>query len=127
MDTDQAKPLVEQALTETLIGAFFDVYNELGSGFLESVYESALVLALEEAGLRVSRQAPIGVVFRGHLVGEFRADIMVNESVIIEVKAASRLTSAHEGQLINYLKATGIRVGLLFNFGPRPEFRRRVS
>lgn len=126
MNTDQANALLEHDLTERIIGAYYAVYNELGAGFLESVYESALALALQDAGLLVVRQAPIEVRFRGQLVGEFRADMLVNQCIIIEIKAATRLTNAHDGQLINYLKATGIRVGLLFNFGAQPEFRRRV-
>lgn len=127
MHTDQTNTLLEKALTDKLIGSYYAVYNELGPGFLESVYEGALALALQDVGLEVVRQAPIEVRFRGHQVGEFRADLLVNRRVIVEIKAATRLTSAHEGQLINYLKATGVRVGLLFNFGPQPEFRRRVS
>jgi GxxExxY protein len=126
MNTDQTSGLLERDLTEQIIGTYYAVYNELGAGFLESVYESALSLALEEAGLEVARQSPIAVQFRGRVVGEFRTDILVNGCIIVEIKAATRLTNSHEGQLINYLKATGIHVGLLFNFGPQPEFRRRV-
>lgn len=119
-------PLLEAELTERVIGVFYAVYNELGSGFLESVYENAFAAALREIGLRVVQQAPIDVRFRGILVGEFKADLLVEERIIVELKAVSQLGSAHEVQLVNYLKATGIPVGLLFNFGPRPQFKRRV-
>lgn len=126
MNTDKSASLVEGDLSEKVIGIFFSVYNELGSGFLESVYESALALALHDAHVRAVRQAPVNVVFRGHIVGEFRVDILVEDRLVIEIKAGSGLVPAHEAQLINYLRATGVRVGLLLNFGPQPEFRRRV-
>jgi GxxExxY protein len=125
MNTDR-NPLLESDLTERVIGVFYAVYNELGIGLLESVYENAFAAALREAGLRVVQQAPINVLFRGILVGEFKADLLVEGRVIVELKAVSQLNQAHEVQLVNYLKATGIPVGLLFNFGPRPQFRRRV-
>jgi len=126
MTTDQATKLIDGDLSQQIIGEFYSVYNELGPGFLESVYEGAFAIALADKGLHAVHQAPITVAFRGRSVGEFRADLLVNGRIIIELKAVSRLTPTHEGQLINYLKATGIRVGLLFNFGPQPEFRRRV-
>jgi len=112
------------SLTEQIIGVFFDVYNELGSGFLESVYVKALSVALQQAGLLIRREMPLLVVFRGKTVGSFRADLLVNELVILEVKACNRLQPLHEAQLLNYLRATDIEVGLLLNFGPRPQFRR---
>lgn len=118
--------LLESELTEQVIGIFYTVYNELGAGFLESVCENAFAAALGDAGLSVVQQAPIDVHFRGILVGEFKADLFVEGRVIVELKAVSQLGTAHEVQLINYLKATGIPVGLLFNFGPRPQFKRRV-
>ncbi|WP_297834308.1 GxxExxY protein [Thermomonas sp.] len=118
--------LLESDLTEQVIGIFYTVYNELGAGFLESVYENAFAAALGDAGLSVVQQAPINVHFRGILVGEFKADLLVEGRVIVELKAVSQLGKVHEVQLINYLKATGIPVGLLFNFGPRPQFKRRV-
>jgi GxxExxY protein len=111
-------------LTESIIGIFYEVYNELGHGFLESVYECALTVALEQAGFRVTRQAAMAVWFRSINVGDFRADLIVNDSVIIELKAARALEPAHEAQLLNYLRCTDIEVGLILNFGPRPVFRR---
>lgn len=118
--------LKHSGLTEKIIGVFFDVYNELGPGFLESVYEASVEIALDDAGLRVERQVPIPVWFRGRNVGDFRADLLVDGSVILELKAARTLESAHEAQLLNYLRATSIEVGLLLNFGPKPEFKRFV-
>ncbi|MEN1940835.1 GxxExxY protein [Luteimonas sp. MJ246] len=118
--------LVFGGLSGRVIGAFFDTYNELGHGFLESVYEAALAVRLEECGLEVRRQVPIAVRFHGQVVGHFRADMLVNDHLLIEIKAALQIAPPHEAQLLNYLKATGIRLGLLLNFGPRPEFRRRV-
>jgi GxxExxY protein len=124
MNTDTA--LAEAELTERVIGIFYAVYNELGHGFLESVYENALALALRETGIAVVQQAPLRVGFRGHTVGEFRADLLVDDRLIVEIKAVSRLAPVHEVQLVNYLKATGIRVGLLMNFGLHPQFKRRI-
>ena len=123
---DAADRLVLGGLSGKVIGAFFETYNELGHGFLESVYEAALAVRLEECGFDVRRQVPIAVNFHGHVVGQFRADMLVNDHVLIEIKAVLQLAPPHEAQLLNYLKATRIRVGLLLNFGPRPEFRRRV-
>lgn len=111
-------------LTEKIIGAFYDVYNELGYGFLESVYEASLVIALRQLGLAVERQVPVPVWFRRHRIGEFRADILVERKVLIEVKSARALDPAHDAQLLHYLKATEIELGLLVNFGERPQFRR---
>lgn len=113
-------------LTEKIIGVFFDVYNELGHGFLESVYELALGIALTEAGLKVRHQVPIEVWFRGHQVGDFKADMVVDDKVLLELKAARNIDLAHEKQLLNYLRATQIEIGLLLNFGVKPEFRRLV-
>ena len=100
--------------------------NELGDGFLESVYENALYIVLTGYGLHVERQKDISVFFRGSIVGYFKADLIVEEKVIIELKAVRTLDPAHEAQLINYLKATNIEVGLLLNFGRKPEFKRFV-
>ena len=113
-------------LTEKIIGVFYDVYNELGYGFLESVYEASLAVALEEAGLIVERQVAIPVWFRGHKVGEFRADLRVDQTVLLELKCSRALDIAHEAQLLHYLKATEIEVGLLLNFGEKPQFKRLV-
>lgn len=123
MDADG---LVHRELTERVIGAFYSTYNELGFGFLESVYENAFAIQLEASGLSVRRQYPIEVIFRGHVVGEFRADLLVEDLLLVEIKCARSLLPVHEAQLLNYLKATGLKVGLLANFGPRPQFRRLV-
>jgi GxxExxY protein len=111
-------------LTEKIIGVFYDVYNELGYGFLECVYEESLVIALHEAGLNTDRQIALPVWFRGHKVGEFRADLLVENSVLLELKSARSLEPAHEAQLLHYLKSTEVEVGMLLNFGTRPQFRR---
>ena len=116
--------LKHAGLTEQIIGVFYDVYNELGYGFLESVYEESLVIALRESGLGVERQLSIPVWFRGHEVGKFRGDILVEGTVLLELKSARILEAAHEAQLLHYLKSTEIEVGLLLNFGSRPQFRR---
>jgi len=111
-------------LTEKIVGIFYDVYNELGYGFLESVYEESLVIALRQTGLDVERQLVIPVWFRGHEVGRFRGDILVEDSVLLELKSARILEPAHEAQLLHYLKSTEIEVGPLLNFASRPQFRR---
>ena len=111
-------------LTEKIIGVFYDVYNELGYGFLESVYEESLVIALLETCLKVERQLVIPVWFRGHQVGQFRGDILVEGKVLLELKSTRTLEAAHEAQLLHYLKSTEIEIGLLLNFGSRPQFRR---
>lgn len=111
-------------LTEKIIGSFYEVYNELGHGFLESVYENSLAIALRQKGLEVYQQIAVPVWFRGVQVGDFDADIMVNKCVILELKAVRSIEPAHIAQLLHYLKATEIEVGLLINFGPKPEFRR---
>jgi GxxExxY protein len=118
--------LVLRELSKRVLGAFFDTYNELGHGFLESVYESALAIRLGECGLGFQRQVGIAVSFHGQVVGEFRADLLVERRLLVEIKAVTHLTPTHDAQLLNYLKATRVQVGLLLNFGPRPEFRRRV-
>ena|SRR2546427_269198 len=113
-------------LTQKIIGVFFDVYNELGHGFLESVYEKSLAVALSSIGLKVLSQIEIPVWFRGQLVGDFTADMLVQDCVMLELKVARCLDSSHEAQLLNYLRATDIEVGLLLNFGLKPEFKRLV-
>lgn len=125
MDTNESQ-LLEEALTREIIGVFYSVYNELGAGFLECVYENALVIALREAGLAVEQQVPLAVHFHDKCVGDFKVDLLVEERVVVELKAVSQLNPRHEVQLVNYLKATGRSVGLLLNFGPRAEFKRRV-
>lgn len=118
--------LIHRELTDRTIGVFYEVYNELGFGFLESVYEDAMAIALGEKGLSVERQKPIPVWFRGRSIGSFVADLIVERSIIIELKAVNRLIDTHIAQLMNYLRATEIEVGLVMNFGPSPEFKRRV-
>jgi GxxExxY protein len=116
--------LKHSELTEKIIGVFYDVFNELGHGFLQSTYAEALAIALEESGLRTAREAPVPVWFRGRKVGQYYADLIVEGLVLLELKAARALESAHEAQLLHYLRATDIEVGLLLNFGLRPRFRR---
>lgn len=115
-------------LTERIIGCAFEVQSELGAGFLEAVYEKAMVVALAESGVPVQAQAPIKVSFRGVTVGSFYADLLVGERVIVELKTVSQLSLQHRAQLINYLNATGIPVGLLINFdNPKLEYRRLTA
>ena len=113
-------------LTRRIIGAFYEVRNILGHGFLESVYENALVLKLRREGLRVCQQQPLSVYFEGTVVGQFFADVVVEERVILELKAVENLNDAHRRQLYNYLRATDCEVGLLLNFGPEAEFQRVI-
>ena len=115
-----------QALTSTIIKCFYNVYNELGFGFLEKVYENALKLELEHNGLYVDKQKQIKVYYHENQVGEYFADLIVDDQVIVELKAAESLKEEHEAQLINYLKATHIEIGLLLNFGKKPEIRRKI-
>jgi GxxExxY protein len=118
--------LKHNEITEKILKGFYEVYNELGRGFLESVYENALTLLLKEYGLSVKTQEELNVRFHGQLVGVFRADMIVEGKVLLELKAVRSLDAVHEAQLLNYLKATGIEIGLLLNFGNTPEFKRRV-
>ncbi|MFC1714336.1 GxxExxY protein [Candidatus Poribacteria bacterium] len=118
--------LINRSTTDKIIKAFYYVYNRLGYRFLEKVYENALVMVLRQYGCKVAQQTPIKVYFEGELVGDYYADIIVNDCVIVELKTAESIAEAHEAQLINYLRATDIEVGLLLNFGTEPEFRRKV-
>lgn len=111
-------------ITDKVIRCFYDVYNELGFGFLEGVYHRSMVIALEQAGLFVESRVKLPVYFRGHQVGDFEADIFVERLVILELKAVEALLPAHDAQLLNYLKASAPEVGLLLNFGPKPKFKR---
>ena len=113
-------------LTDKIIAVFYDVYNELGHGFLESVYSEAMARALRATGLPVQREALLSIFFRGEPLAQFRADLIVNNLVMLELKAAKSMEPAFEAQLLNYLRATNIEVGLLLNFGPRPVVRRLV-
>ena len=120
-------PLLEEELTEKILGAAFKVQNTLGCGFLEKVYENAMVVELSRAGISVEQQKPMQVRYQGAIVGEYQADLVVDSRVMVELKAVSKLDSIHEAQLLNYLKATRVRVGLLFNFGcPKLQYRRFV-
>lgn len=115
-----------ETLTERLIGIFYEVYNELGHGFLESIYQNAFVVALGEKEIRHEQQIAIEVFFHGVSVGDFRADLVAESCVLIELKAVNALDRSHEKQILNYLKSTKLEVGLLLNFGPRPQVRRFV-
>lgn len=118
--------LLHQELTSKIINAFYKVYNELGYGFLEKVYENALFIELTNQGLWVKKQQRIRVYYQEIEVGEYFADLLVEEKVIVELKAAESLADEHERQLLNYLKATDKEVGLLLNFGKKPQFKRKV-
>jgi GxxExxY protein len=118
--------LLHADITEKIIGAAYYVYNTLGHGFLEKVYENALTIKLAKAGLAVAQQTPITVFFEDEIVGEYFTDLVVEGKVIVEIKAVTNLNKMHEVQLVNYLKATGINVGLLINFGERMKIVRRV-
>jgi GxxExxY protein len=113
-------------LTERIIGVFYEVYNELGFGFLESVYRKAMRIALEQAGLGVKAEVPVPVSFRGRLVGVFRADLVVDGRVVLELKTAESISKAHEAQLLHYLRASTMEIGLVMNFGLDAKFRRIV-
>ena len=119
--------LQHKELTDKILHAFFKiVYAQLGYGFLEKVYENALALALQSMGLGVQQQKRIEVYFQGCVVGEYFADLVVEDVIILEIKAAKRIIRDHEAQLLNYLRSTPYEVGLLLNFGPKPDFRRKV-
>jgi len=113
-------------ITDKIIKAYYNVYNQLGYGFLEKVYEHALMIELPKFGLECKNQFPIKVFYDKKNVGEYFADLLVNDLVIVELKAAESLCPEHECQLINYLKATDLEVGLLLNFGKTPQFKRKV-
>jgi GxxExxY protein len=114
-----------EELTGQIIGAFYAVYGELGYGFNEKVYENAMLIELRRLGLRAVSQVEVNVYYRGEVVGRYIVDILVNECVIVELKAAKDLTDENAAQLLNYLKATEYEVGLLLNFGPEPKLKRK--
>ena len=119
--------LKHKDITDKILHAFFKVlYPQLGYGFLEKVYENALRIALQTMGLKVQQQEKIVVYFQGQIVGEYFADLLVENVVLVELKAVERITDEHEAQLLNYLRATPYEVGLLLNFGPKPDFYRRA-
>jgi len=125
IDADE-RGLKHRDLTEKLIGIFFEVYNELGHGFIESVYEQAFAVSLGEKQIFFERQVAVPVWYHGQKIGDFRADLLVDRRVIIELKVGRAIEPAWEKQVLNYLRATEIEVGILFNFGPRAEFKRYV-
>ena len=108
------------------IRAFYNVYNKLGYGFLEKVYENAMAIELQKLGLSCRTQTPIKVYYCENLVGDYFADIIVDDKIILELKAAENLCTKHEAQLLNYLKATDFEVGLLLNFGTKPQIKRKI-
>jgi GxxExxY protein len=118
--------LLFKELSDQIIKAYFKVYNKLGFGFLEKVYENALCLELEKCNLQIRQQVPVDVYYENVIVGYYKADVIVENKIIIEIKAAEALCEAHECQLINYLKATDFEVGLLFNFGKEPQLKRKI-
>ena len=113
-------------LTSKIINAYYKVYNQLGYGFLEKVYQNAFIYELKSQGLECEAQHKIDVYYYQKRVGEYYADIIVNEKIILEIKATESLCKEHECQLQNYLRATDIEIGLLFNFGKKPEYKRRI-
>ena len=118
--------ILHKELTGSILKLFYEVYNELGHGFLEKVYQNALYTELKKNGFEVESQKQIKVYYKNVEVGEYYADLIVNNKVILELKATEAITEAHEFQLLNYLKSTNIEVGLLLNFGKKPEFCRKV-
>ena len=117
---------VRDPLTYRVIGAYFGVYRELGWGFLEAVYHRAMVVELHHGGLKCASEVLLPVHHRGVLVGEYRADLIVEKSLVVEIKTVTQFESSHRAQLLNYLKATSIEKGLLLNFGPRPALERLI-
>jgi GxxExxY protein len=118
--------LIEHGLTEQIIKVYYDVYNELGYGFLEKVYQNAMYLELKSRGFFVEPQKQIKVYYKEKEVGEYYADLIINEKIIVELKAVEFVVKEHEAQLLNYLRGTEMEIGLLFNFGKKPEFIRKV-
>jgi len=118
--------LLQADITDKIIGAFFAVYRELGFGFLESVYANALAVELGSRGVVVRREVPVEVLYKGAGVGTFRFDMLVEGAVLVEIKASEYITETDERQLLNYLRATNVEVGLLLHFGPKPKYRRFV-
>ena len=118
--------LLHRELTERIIGVFYEVHRELGSGFLERICQAAMVIALKAAGLTVAQRVPYPVFFRGHLLGDFYADIVVENLVLVEIKSKSTLHPHDEAQAINYLRASTLEVALIMNFGPKPDYTRKI-
>jgi len=120
------KDFKHKELTEKIINIFYRVYNKLGYGFLEKVYENAMMIEFKKDGILTASQSPIKVFYDGEVIGEYYTDILVDNKVIVEIKASKRLVEENEAQLLNYLKATDIEVGLLLNFGLKPEVKRKA-
>lgn len=118
--------LLYKKITDDILKVYYDIYNQLGYGFLEKVYQNAMFFELKSKGYKVEAQKPIKVYFKNQLVGEYNADLLVDDKIIIELKACEVLMNVHVAQLMNYLKATKIEVGLLLNFGEEPEFKRII-
>jgi GxxExxY protein len=118
--------MLHQELTEKIIGAFYSVNNSQGFGYLEKVYENSMAIELKLLGLKVERQKNLQVFYRGETVGDYFADLVVNDNVIVELKAGEAICKEHELQLINYLRATNIGIGLLMNFGKKAELKRKI-
>jgi GxxExxY protein len=118
--------LLHKGITDSILKTYFAVYNHLGYGFLEKVYQNAMYLELKSLGYKVEAQKPIKVYFKNQLVGEYYSDLLIEDKVIVELKACELLMNAHSAQLMNYLKATEIEVGLLLNFGEEAEFKRMI-
>lgn len=119
--------LKHSELSEKIIAAAYQVHKELGYGFLEKVYKNALAVELEETGIKCDVEVPLKVLYHQKVVGDYFADMIIENKIVVEVKAVSKLESVHEVQLVNYLKAIGINVGLLINFGQSVEVKRRIS
>ena len=120
------KNFPHQELTKSIIGIYYNVYNELGFGFLEKVYHKALLIELKNNGYKIDSEKKVNVYYKNKIVGEYIPDIIINDSVIVELKCVEYLTDIHENQLLNYLKATDCEVGLILNFGKDPQFIRKI-
>lgn len=118
--------MLHEDVTRAIINAFYKVYNDLGYGFLEKIYENLLILELSKTSYQVEQQFPVKVIYQNVVVGDYFADLLVGNKVIVEIKAVEKLASQHEAQLINYLKATDFEVGLLLNSGPKAQFKRKL-
>lgn len=120
------KNFLHQELTKSIIGLYYDVYNELGYGFMEKVYHNAMLIELKKRGFEIDNQKKLNVLYKNEIVGEYVPDIIVNNKVILELKTVEYLLDIHENQLLNYLKATDCEVGIILNFGKDPQFIRKI-
>lgn len=118
--------LLHEETTELVLKAFYEVYNTLGYGFLEKYYEKAMIVELHALGLSVAQQVPAQIFYKGQWLGDQAPDLVVDGKIVVEIKAMESLTNAHDAQLLNYIRATGMHVGLFLNFGKKPEFRRKI-